>query len=329
MSAVSADVLRDDWSVALEAARRALYAARVYLPPEELRARAGGLDAERDATVELLNALARDQHMGTPYLDVARAPWEARELLALPAGVHACVFNVDGVLIGSAALHAAAWAETFDEFISRRIERTGGRFAPFNVRIDYSAHIHGRPRLDGVRTFLASRGISLPGGDPSDRPGEETVYGLANRKNQALLRLLDEHAPTAYRGSRRYLELARDAGLRRAVVSASANTQTMLERAELAGLIEARVDGLVIAEEHLRARPAPDILRAACRGLDVTPAETAVFETSAAGVSAARSGCFAYVVGVDRTGNRQSLIDAGAHLVISGLDELLDRRLAA
>jgi HAD superfamily hydrolase (TIGR01509 family) len=326
---VSAETLRDHWSVALDAARSALRAASVCLPSEELRVRAARLDTERDSTTELLNALAGDQRQGIPYLHVALAPSEARELLGLPPDVHACVFNVDGVLIGSAALHAAAWAETFDEFISRRIERTGGHFAPFNTRLDYPAHIHGRPRLEGVSTFLASRGISLPAGAPADRPGAETVYGLANRKNQALLRLLGEHALTAHQGTRRYLELARAAALRCAVVSASANTQTMLERAGLASLIDARVDGLAIVAEHLRARPAPDILLAACRRLDLSPTETAVFEASPAGIEAARAGNFAYIIGVDRTADRMALADSGADAVVSGLGEMLDHRFAA
>jgi HAD superfamily hydrolase (TIGR01509 family) len=326
---VTAETLRDRWTAAFDAAQGALSAAALYLPPDELRERAGRLEAERPRAVRLLRELARDEHRAVTHLHVALAPWEAQRLLGLPPGVHACVFNADGVLIGSAALHAAAWTETFDEFIARRIERTGGRFAPFNARLDYPAHIHGRPRLDGVRTFLASRGISLPAGDPSDAPGTETVHGLANRKNQALLRLLDEHPLTAYEGSRHYLELAQDAGLRRAVVSASANTQTMLERAGLAHLIDARVDGRAIVEEHLHARPAPDVLLAACRRLEVEPQEAAVFETTAAGVQAARAAGFARVVGVDHTGNAKALADGGADLVVSGLAELLDRQLAA
>jgi HAD superfamily hydrolase (TIGR01509 family) len=326
---VTAETLRDRWSAAFDAAQGALRAARPYLPSEELRKRADRIEVERASAVMLLRTLARDQRRGVAHLHVALAPWEARHLLGLPAGVHGCVFNVDGVLIGSAALHAAAWAETFDEFISRRTERTGGRFAPFNARLDYPAHIHGRPRLEGVRTFLASRGISLPGGDPSDPPGAETVHGLANRKNQALLRLLDKYPLTAYEGSRRYLELARDAGLRRSVVSASANTETMLERAGLANLVDARVDGRAIVEEHLRARPAPDILLAACRKLEVPPQKAAIFETTPAGVQAARAAGFAYVVGVDHTGNAKALAAQRADLVVSGLAELLDRQLAA
>jgi HAD superfamily hydrolase (TIGR01509 family) len=245
--------------------------------------------------------------------------------------VTACVFNLDGVLIGSAAVHAAAWMETFDEFILTRAERARGHFAPapFNPRTDYPAHIHGRPRLEGVRAFLASRGISLPEGRADDAPGTETVHGLANRKKVALLRRLDEHGLSAFEGARSYLELAREGGVRCAVLSASANTGTILERAGLATLVDGCVDGNTIAAEHLRPRPAPDMLLAACRQLAVEPRNAAAFETSAAGVAAARSAGFELVVGVDRGGRWKELLDRGANMVISGLDEILDRTLGA
>jgi HAD superfamily hydrolase (TIGR01509 family) len=328
--AVGVDTLRAHWSAAFGAAEAALGAASPYLPPGELHERHKRLLAERDPTVSLLRALARDRQTGVQYLELLVAPAEARRLLGLPAGVKACIFNLDGVLIGSAALHASAWTETFDEFISRRIERTGGRFAPFNPRVDYPALIHGRPRLDGVRAFLAGRGIRLPEGDSGDPPGAETVHGLANRKNQVLLRILDERGVTSFEGSRRYLELAREAGIRCGVVSASANTQTILERAELADLIDARVDGNTIVSERLAARPAPDIVLAACSELGAEPAHAAVFETSAAGVAAARAGGFALVIGVDHRGDdAKALGREGAQVVVSGLAELLDHGLAA
>jgi HAD superfamily hydrolase (TIGR01509 family) len=325
---VDAGVLARDWTAALRAARRALRAAEPYLPAPELRARARSLDDERVSTMALLRGLARDQHVRATDWQIALTPSEARQLLGLPPGVRACVFNADGVLIGSAALHAAAWAQTFNEFIATRVERTGGEFTPFSTRLDYDAHIHGRPRLEGVHTFLASRGISLPLGSPSDPAGAETVFGLANRKNQALLRLLDQRPLAAYAGSRRYLELARDAELGRAVVSASANTETMLTRAGLADLIDARVDGTTIAAEHLRARPAPDVLLAACRRVGVRPERAAVFETTPAGIEAARAAGFAYIVDVDRTREATTPPD-GAQRVVSSLAELLELQLAA
>jgi HAD superfamily hydrolase (TIGR01509 family) len=232
------------------------------------------------------------------------------------------------VLIGSAAIHIAAWTETFDEFISRRIERTGGRFALFNPRVDYPRHIHGKPRLDGVRAFLASRGISLPEGEPGDSPGLETVHGLANRKNQALLRRLDEHGVHAFEGSRRYLEIAHDAGLQCAVVSASANTPTILERSGLADLIDQSVDGNTIIAERLRAKPAPDTLLAACRQLGVDPQRAAAFETTPAGIAAARAAGFRTVIGVNSPGRADGLRAEAADFVVTGLDELTNKLAA-
>jgi len=322
------DTLTTRWRAAFDAAFAALRCARPYLPPDELQDRSKLLEAERDPTTELLEALARDQHESRQVSPLTFSPWDARQLLGLPAGVDACVFNLDGVLIGSAAIHTASWTETFDEFISRRIERTGGRFAPFNPRVDYPRHIHGKPRLEGVRAFLASRGISLPEGESGDPPGLETVRGLANRKNQSLLRRLDEHGVHAFEGSRSYLEIAHDAGLQCAVVSASANTQTILERSGLADLIDQSVDGNTIIAERLRAKPAPDTLLAACRLLGVDPQRAAAFETTPAGIAAARVACFRTVIGVNSTGRADGLRAEAADFIVTGLDELTHKRAA-
>jgi HAD superfamily hydrolase (TIGR01509 family) len=327
-SLVTADALCPAWRSALDAADLALEAARICLPASELAARSNSLAAERDSTLSLLKALARDQHEGHRFLHLTPRR-HARRHLGLPRGVDACVFNLEGVLVGSARLHAAAWAQTFDEFLSSRIERTGGRYAPFNPGTDYAEHIHDRPRLDGVRAFLASRGISLPDGEAEDPPGTETVHGLANRKNEALLRRVEEHGVTAYDGSRHYLQAALEAGVHTAAVSASANTRTLLERAGLATLIERCVDGNTMLVERLRGNPAPDTLLAACRRLGLEPQHAAAFETSPAGTAAARAGGFAVVIGVDRTGQASALRAQGADLVVPGLAELLERRLAA
>lgn len=323
------DRLSASWRIALDDAQAALLAAAPILPPQEVRVRSKQLAGERTQTVHLLAGLARDRRSLARFSHLTVPPWAARRLLGLRPDVLACVFNLDGVLISSAAVHAAAWTETFDEFISRRIDRTGGRFAPFNPRIDYYKHMHGRPRLEGVRAFLASRGIRLPEGDPEDQPGTETVHGLANRKRQALLRRLDQAGPMAFAGSQQYLELARDAGLRRAIVSASANARTSLDRSGLAGLIDECVDGNTMAAEHLRAKPAPDTLLAACRQLGVEPRHAAVFETTAAGVAAARSAGFELIIGVNSDGQAKALRDEGADIVIGGLAELLDRERVA
>lgn len=326
---VGADLLRTEWRLAFDAAEEALRASGRYLPDQARRAEVARLKGEREATAALLRSLAHDQHSSDQFLHRFMQPEEARKLLGLPAGVTSFVFRLDGVLIGSAAVHAAAWAETFDEFIFNRAERTHGRFVAFDLRRDYLEHIHGKPRLEGVRACLASRGIRLPEGDPDDPPGAETVHGLANRKNQALVRRLDDRGVRALEGSRHYLEIAHDAGVHSAVVSASAHTYMILARAGIADFIDDVVDANAIAEEHLREEPAPDWLLEACRRLGVEPEHAAAFETDAAGVAAGHAGGFKVVVGVDRAGRPNVLRAAGADVVIDGLTDLLDHDLAS
>jgi beta-phosphoglucomutase-like phosphatase (HAD superfamily) len=324
---VSPEALRAHWRLAFDSAQSALRAGSLYLSGADLREHRDRLAAEREPTARLLQAFASDQRASTRYVHRLHSPGGARRLLRLPPDVTACVFTLDGVLTGSAAVHIAAWTEALDEFVSVWSERTHGRFAPFNPRLDYPRHIHGKPRLDGVRDFLASRGIRLPEGERDDPPGAETVHGIANQKNATLLRLLDSQSLTAFAGAREYLEIARDAGVPCAVVSASANTDTILEHAGLAELVQARVDGNTIVAEGLQARPEPDILLAACRLLDAKPRQTAVFETSTAGVAAARTARAALVVGVDQGDAGQALLSAGADLVVAGLDDFLDHRM--
>ena len=322
------DALSAHWRVAFWSAQDALRAAAHYLPASERRQRQTALVLERAATARLLDAVAAQEHVRLVHR--IGAPRPTKPMLGLPKDALACVFELEGVLTGSAAVHAAAWAETFDELLLKRSERAGGRFgtfAPFDPRSDYDEHIHGRPRLEGVRAFLASRGIRVPEGEPGNPPSAETVHGLANRKSQAFLRRLDAQGVKAYEGSRRYLEAAREAGLHCAVVSASANTGIILERAGLARLIDQRVDGNTIVAAGLRAWPAPDVLLAACRQLDVRPPQTAVFETAVAGIAAGRAGDFELVVGIDRSGAPDALQREGADIVVGDLSELLDPRL--
>jgi beta-phosphoglucomutase-like phosphatase (HAD superfamily) len=323
------DTLVGHWRTALDAAASALRAGSHELPPRELRERAARLAAERAETVRVLGALAPDRAARRQLVRLVVAPEQAKRLLGLPTDAAACVFDLDGVLIGGVAIHAEAWSEAFDEFILRRVERTGGSFEPFDAAIDYRRHIHGRPRLEGVREFLASRGISLPEGSPDDAPGAETVNGLANRKNRALLRRLDERGMTAHVGARLYLELAHDAGMHCAVVSASANTEAMLERARLTPLFDARVDGTTMLAERLRRKPASDTLLAACGRLSADPGRTAVFETTRDGIAAGRAGGFELVVGVGRGDAASALRAGGADLVVSELGEILEHGLAA
>lgn len=325
---VSIQPLTAGWRAALHAAHAALGAAATQLPAEELRADAAHLTKEVERTQRLFEALVRERVAAGAFANLTLSPWDARRLLGLPPEIVACVFNLDGVLIPSAVLHVAAWAETFDEFINVRAERTHREIAPFNPRTDYPQHIHARPRLEGVRAFLESRGIRLPEGEPSDAAGAETVHGLANRKQEAMLRRLERRGVASFEGSRRYLELAHDAGVQCAVVSASANTATILERAGLSGLIDESVDGETIRAEHLRVKPAADTLLAACRKLGVAPEKAASFETSRAGVAAGRAAGLRLVIGVDDGGGARELRAEGADLIVSGVAELLERRAA-
>jgi beta-phosphoglucomutase family hydrolase len=245
-------------------------------------------------------------------------------MVGLPSVIRACLFDLDGVLTQTARVHAAAWKEMFDAFLRARAARTGDAFVPFDLVDDYDDYVDGKPRYDGVRSFLASRGIDLPLGRTSDPPIAETVSGLGNRKNELVLALIHEQGVEAYQGSVRYVHAARDAGLRRAVVSSSANCKEVLAAAGLVELIEVRIDGIVAAREHLKGKPAPDTFLAAARALDVPPARAAVFEDALAGVAAGRAGRFGYVVGVDRVGQAEALREHGADLVVSDLAELLD-----
>jgi len=244
-------------------------------------------------------------------------------VLGLPDGVTACLFDLDGVLTDTASVHDAAWTHTFDAFLRARSERTGEPFVAFDPVHDYQDHVDGKPRADGVRDFLASRGITVPEGDPDDPPDADTVAGLGNRKNAELLECIRRDGVRVYDGSRRYLAAARSAGLRRAVVSSSANAGDVLEVTGLAAYVEGRIDGVTIRERGLPGKPAPDTFLAGAALLGVAPEHAAVFEDAVAGVAAGRAGRFGYVVGVDRVGHAAPLRGGGADTVVRDLDELL------
>lgn len=244
-------------------------------------------------------------------------------MLGLPDGVSACLFDLDGVLTQTAKVHAAAWKQMFDSYLRERSERTGVKFVPFDPVGEYDEYVDGKPRYEGVRSFLSARGIELPDGDPNDPPGAETIHALGDRKNRIVLELIREHGVEPYEGSVRYVHAARDEGLRRAVVSSSTNCRDVLHAAGIEDLFEQVIDGVVAEHEHLHGKPAPDTFLAGARALGVEPAQAAVYEDALAGVQAGRAGHFGFVVGVDRVGQRDALAAHGADVVVSDLAELL------
>jgi beta-phosphoglucomutase family hydrolase len=251
---------------------------------------------------------------------------EEGHMLGLPDHITACLFDLDGVLTDTASVHNKAWKETFDAFLKQRADQTGTPFVPFDSDKDYSDYVDGKPRADGVRDFLKSRGIELPDGKPDDSPDAETVDGLGNRKNVALLRHIKHDGVKVFEGSRQYLQAARDAGLRRIVVSSSANTAQVLEITGLGELVEGRIDGVTIETQHLKGKPAPDTFLAGAKCADVEPAAAAVFEDALAGVEAGRAGKFGCVIGVNRLDEDHGaqLRKHGADVVVTDLSELLD-----
>ena len=245
-------------------------------------------------------------------------------MFGLPPGVTACLFDLDGVLTRTATVHAAAWKQMFDAFLEVWSTRTGQKFVPFDAGADYDQYVDGRPRLEGTRSFLQSRGIDLPEGSPDDPPGELTVNGLSNHKNDLVLRLLREGGVEVYEGSVLYVRAVRDAGLGTAVVSSSANTAEVLDAAGISDLFDARIDGVVAAERRLPGKPAPDMFLAGAAALGVGPDGAAVFEDALAGVEAGGAGGFALVVGVDRVGQADELRRYGADVVVGDLSELME-----
>jgi len=229
--------------------------------------------------------------------------------VGLPGPIAACLFDLDGVLTDTARIHAEAWTQMFDAFLAKR---EGQR--PFDPHEDYDRYVDGRPRYDGVAEFVRSRGIEL---------SDEEIHRLGDQKNDIVLKLIHERGIDPYPGSVRYVRAVREAGLRTAVVSSSANTRDVLHVAGIEDLFDARVDGVTIEEEHLHGKPAPDSFLAGARAIGVEPAQATVFEDALAGVEAGRAGHFGYVVGVDRAGQADALREHGADVVVTDLAELL------
>jgi beta-phosphoglucomutase family hydrolase len=238
-------------------------------------------------------------------------------MLGLPDHITALLFDLDGVLTGTAALHRAAWKETFDPLL----EKSGQ--LPFS-EADYNNYVDGRPRFDGVREFLRSRGIVLPEAAPDAPPSYDSVQGVGNRKNERVQQIIAERGVDPYPGSVRYLDAAKAAGFKLAVVTSSANGKAVLDAADLSKYIQARVDGITIADRKLRGKPAPDSFLAGAEALGAAPANAAVFEDALSGVQAGKAGHFGHVVGVDRVGQAEELKAHGADVVVADLAELLE-----
>lgn len=309
------------WQLTLDAAERGLRAARHDLPAAEIAERRTRLARERAVTAELLLQLApAGRSEASPWL--SPVPLSPR-MLGLPANVAACVFEVEGVLTNAGLLHAWAWRIVLDDYLRRLSEQTGWRFEPF-ADDDYAAFLEGRTRLEGVRAFVRSRGVSLAEGDPADASDACTACGLARRKGEVLARELLPRGVTALGGARRYLQAAARTGIRRAAVSASSNALPMLELAGLAAFVDTCVDGGAMRTAGLHARRSPDALLFACERMGVPPADTASFTHTAAGVAAGRA-AGAVVVGV---GAEPGLLErAGADILVPSVDVLLDSRL--
>jgi beta-phosphoglucomutase family hydrolase len=241
----------------------------------------------------------------------------------LPPGITACLFDMDGVLTETASVHATAWKQMFDAFLKARAAQDGSAFVPFDAVEDYDRYVDGKPRADGTRSFLASRGITLPDGTASDPPDADTVIGLGNRKNELVLHLIHDQGVEAYPGSVRLVRAVRDAGLATAVVSSSTNCAEVMKAAGIADLFTVRVDGYSVERDGLAGKPAPDTYLAAAKDLGVEASAAAVFEDALAGVEAGRAGHFGFVVGVDRVGQADALHAHGADVVVTDLADLL------
>ena len=236
----------------------------------------------------------------------------------------AVLFDLDGVITNTANLYAACWKQMFDEYLQKRATQRGEAFRPFDLATDYRLYVDGKPRFDGVRDFLTSRGIQLPEGSPDDPPQLETVGGLGNRKNDLVNGLIEERGVEPYEGSVQLIHQLRRNGFKIAVVTSSQNCDAVLRAAKLDTVFEVRVDGNTIHAQKLSGKPAPDTFLTAAKLLGVEPKRTVVIEDAISGVEAGSNGKFGLVIGVARKGNAEELRQHGAHLVVNDLGELVD-----
>ena len=236
----------------------------------------------------------------------------------------AVLFDLDGVITNTATLHATCWKQMFDAYLRERAEQKGEAFRPFDLATDYRLYVDGKPRFDGVRDFLSSRGIQLLEGNRDDPTDLETVHGLGNRKNDLVNRAIAEVGVEPYAGTVQFIHQLRRDGFKIAVVTSSQNCDAVLRATKLDDFFEARVDGNMIQAQRLAGKPAPDTFLIAAKLLSVDPKRTVVIEDAISGVEAGSNGKFGLVIGVARKGNAEELKRHGAHLVIDDLDELID-----
>jgi beta-phosphoglucomutase family hydrolase len=236
----------------------------------------------------------------------------------------AVLLDLDGVITDTANIHAACWKQMFDAYLQQRAAERGEPFRPFEIATDYRLYVDGKPRFDGVRDFLTSRGIQLPEGSPDDPPQAETVGGLGNCKNDLVNKVIEEGGVVPYEGTVKLIHQLRHQGFKIAVVTSSQNCEAVLKAAKLDTFFEVRVDGNTIHAQHLAGKPAPDTFLTAAQRLGVAPTRAVVVEDAISGVQAGRNGNFGLVIGVARKGNAEELRHHGAHLVVNDLDELVD-----
>jgi beta-phosphoglucomutase family hydrolase len=236
----------------------------------------------------------------------------------------AVLLDLDGVITDTASIHARCWKRMFDEYLQKRAAEKGEAFHPFDADTDYRLYVDGKPRFDGVRDFLTSRGIHLPEGGPDDPPEAETVYGLGNRKNELVNKIIEETGVEPYEGSVKLIAQLRHRGFKIAVVTSSQNCTAVLQAARLNEFFDVQVDGNTIHAQKLAGKPAPDTFLMAAKLLGVAPARAIVIEDALSGAEAGSAGGFGVVIGVARKGNNNELRQHGAHLVVNDLGELAD-----
>jgi alpha,alpha-trehalase len=273
------------------------------------------LNSGRDARVLKIHTPKRDT--GTP------TPIEFKFTVAITKTLFdAVIFDLDGVVTRTARVHAAAWKQLFDNYREERLRRGLPEYEPFDVDHDYRLFVDGKPRYDGIQSFLEARGIEIPYGQPDDPPDQETVCGLGNRKNLLFHQHLERDGVQVYDSTVRLIRELRENGFKVAIISASKNCSAVLQAARIQDLFHAQVDGVVATDLGLKGKPAPDVFLEAAQRIGVTPARSVVVEDAVAGVEAGRRGGFALVIGVDRTGKPERLMERGAQLVVSDLAEV-------